>query len=86
MRSMQPFLQIWVWKIRVEQSYAEEECAEDSFVTARDCSAFVIFTSLERADELFGIHAASKIVHFLLREATGAGIYEVLIRLAVGAV
>ena len=45
----------------VEQSYVEElrgECAEDSVVTARDHSAFAIFTSLEHADELFGIHAA----------------------------
>ena len=45
----------------VEQSYAEEprgECAEDSAITARDRSAFVIFTDLEHADKLFGIHAA----------------------------
>ena len=44
----------------VEQSYMEEprgECAEDSAVTARDRSAFEIFTGLEHADELFGIHA-----------------------------
>ena len=32
------------------------------------------------------VHAAFKIVHFLLREATGARIYEVLVRLVVGAV
>ena len=32
------------------------------------------------------VHAASKIVLFLLREATDAGIYEVLVGLAVGAV
>ena len=44
----------------VEQSYAEEprgECAEDSAVTARDRSAFVIFTGLEHANELFGTHS-----------------------------
>ena len=55
------FLQIYEWKIMVEQSYMEEprgKCAEDSSVTARDRSAFVIFTGLEHADELFGIHAA----------------------------
>ena len=55
------FLQIWVWKIMVEQLYAEEprgECAEDSAVTARDRSAFVIFTGFEHVDEFFGIHAA----------------------------
>ena len=48
-------------KIMVEQSYAEEsrrECVKDSVVTARDCSAFAIFTGLEHADELFGIHVA----------------------------
>lgn len=41
------FFQIWVWKIMVEQSYAEEprgECAEDSAVTAKDRSVFAIFT------------------------------------------
>ena len=73
----------------VEQSYAAEpqgECAKDSAVTARDHSAFAIFTGLEHSEELFRVHAASKIVHFLLREATGAGIYEVLIKFAVGAV
>ena len=32
------------------------------------------------------VHAASKIVRFLLREATGVGIYEVLVELGVGAV
>jgi len=45
----------------VEQSYAKEprgECEEDSAIIARDHSAFAIFTSLEHADELFGIHAA----------------------------
>ena len=55
------FLQIWVWKIMVEQLYAEEpqgECAEDSAVSTRDHSSFVIFTSLEHVDEFFGIHAA----------------------------
>ena len=53
------FFQIWVWKIMVEQLYAEEprgECAEDSVVTARDRSAFMIFTSLEHDDEL--LHAS----------------------------
>ena len=45
----------------VEQSYVEEprgECEEDSVVTARDCSAFAIFTGLEHVDELFEIHTA----------------------------
>jgi len=45
----------------VEQSYTEEprgECAEDSAVTARDRSAFAIFTGLEHVDKLFTIHAA----------------------------
>ena len=46
----------------------------------------MIFTGLEHADELFEIHVASKIVHFLLCEATNAGIYEVLVGLAIGAV
>ena len=32
------------------------------------------------------VHAASKIVRFLLRESSGAIIYEVLIGLVVGAV
>ena len=36
----------------------KEECAEDSVVTAMDRSAFAIFTGLEHANELFGIHAA----------------------------
>ena len=72
----------------VEQSYAEEprgECAEDSVITTRDRSEFAIFTSLEHADKFFGIHAASKNVHFLLCEATSVGIYKVLVGLAVGA-
>jgi len=45
----------------VEQLYTEEprgEYAEDSAVTATNCSAFAIFTGLKHADELFGIHAA----------------------------
>ena len=45
----------------VEQLYAEEpqgECLEDSAITPRDRSAFAIFTGLEHADKLFGIHAA----------------------------
>ena len=83
------FLQIWVSKIIVEHSYVEEprgECVEDSAVTTRDLSAFAIFTNLEHADELFGIHVASKIIRFLLREATDARIYEVLVRFVVVAV
>lgn len=32
------------------------------------------------------VHATSKIVHFLLREATGVGIYKVLVELTVGVV
>ncbi len=52
----------------VEQSYAEEppqgECAEDSAVTARDRSAFAIFTSLEHADEFSGFMRLRKLFVF----------------------
>lgn len=53
------FFQIRVWKIMVEQLYAEEprgEFAEDSAVISRDHTAFAIFTGLEHVHELFGIH------------------------------
>ena len=49
-----------------------------------NCSGFMQLFKEGQQNKI--VHAASKIVCFLLCEGTSAGLYEVLIGLAVGAV